>query len=193
MQVMNWARGAAVAVMLAAAPVAGGEAATFDFSWTGAGGYTMTGSFSFADSLLNTGAITGASLTSFTMTVFLSGVSQGSWSSTDPLGTNALFNFNFNTTTLAFVLGGASNSPSGQLWNAVPSSIDNCTTVGFGTGFSGQIVCVGGSRVLDSLVNASNPITVTRADTPVPAPAALGLFGLGVAALGLLRRARATA
>ena len=38
----------------------------------GASGYTMTGMFSYADSLIGTGAITGASLNSFLTEVFFS-------------------------------------------------------------------------------------------------------------------------
>jgi len=43
-------------------PVRDAEAAAYTFSWSGSGGYSMSGGFSFDDALLGTGPITGAAL-----------------------------------------------------------------------------------------------------------------------------------
>ncbi|WP_291296454.1 hypothetical protein [Elioraea sp.] len=73
------------------------------------------------------------------------------------------------------------------------------------TGFAAQAVCINGGLARDSRIFAPDfnnptypPLTVTAVPsidpppppppTAVPAPAGLGLFVLGLAALGLLRR-----
>jgi hypothetical protein len=43
----------------------------FNISWTGTGGYSMTGMFRYDDSLINTGAIDEGVLTSFMTEGFL--------------------------------------------------------------------------------------------------------------------------
>jgi hypothetical protein len=186
----DWARGAAAAAaILAAAPVASGEAATYNFSWTGGGGYTMAGSFGFDDALLNTGPITGASLTSFEMSVFLNGVSQATWALSDGVASGAIFNFNFDTTTGELLTGGDSDSSTGQSWNMPAGS-----TAGFISGSATQGICVNGDGPKGGFIqNANSNLTATRADVPVPAPATLGLVALGLAGLGLVRRTRAAA
>jgi hypothetical protein len=194
MRMINRARGAAMAAMLAAAPLGAGQAATFDFSWTGASGYTMTGSFSFADALLGSTAITEADVTSFTMSVFLNGVSQATWSLSDVVAQGANFNFNFNPTTGVLPTGGNSASSTGQEWNTPTGDVGGCSTAGFSSGSLAQGVCVNGAGILDSRIAASaSTLTATSANgpAPVPAPAALGLFALGLAGLGLLRQRRA--
>jgi hypothetical protein len=90
----------------------------YDIEWTGTGGYTMDGMFSFDDSLLGTGAIDETDIDTFVIEGFLDNVSQGTFDLADGLGAGAsTFNFNFNTTTGLFIVGGFSHGAAGQQWN----------------------------------------------------------------------------
>jgi len=85
----------------------------FTISWTGTGGYTMTGMFSYSDALINTGAIDETQIDTLMIDVLLNGVSQGMWNLADGQGAGAdSFNFTFDTTTETFVVGGNSSSSS---------------------------------------------------------------------------------
>lgn len=146
-------------------------AAQYDIGWTGDDGYTMSGSFSFDDSLLNTDAITETDIDSLIIEVFLNGASQGSWSLVDDgfvtQDTTDSFNFNFDLTTEAFPDPGtfASSSSVGQLWNFAGQGADCGNTVGFSSGGNSQAVCVNNSlaNVL-SLFGINSTLTATRSD-----------------------------
>ncbi|MDR4485926.1 MAG: hypothetical protein R3B83_00095 [Nitrospirales bacterium] len=78
----------------------------FNVGWTGSGGYSMTGMFSYSDALINTGAINGSQIDTLMIDILLNGVSQGTWNLADGQGPGAsAFNFNFNTTTETFLVG----------------------------------------------------------------------------------------
>ena len=71
----------AVTTAVAAALVSGyatsANAIAFNIDWTGSGGYTMTGMFSYDDSLIGTGAIDENDVMSFMIEGFLNGGSVG--------------------------------------------------------------------------------------------------------------------
>jgi opacity protein-like surface antigen len=66
------------------------EAVQYDLFWTGANGYSMTGSLAFDDSLLNTGVIDESQIDELSIDMFLNGGLLGSRSpQADGLGTYA--------------------------------------------------------------------------------------------------------
>jgi hypothetical protein len=160
----------------------------FDISWTGTGGYSMTGQFSYADSLANTGVITGSKLDTFMITGFLNNTQVGSWNLTQGFA-GFSFNFNFNTTTLLFPQGGISSGTTGQDWD-VTTGGEHCPNPGFGfsSGSGSQGVCVNnggfvGSTVIDNL-------TATPAPATAPEPFSAALCFTGLATLITIRRKR---
>ncbi|MFN2287354.1 MAG: choice-of-anchor U domain-containing protein [Chromatocurvus sp.] len=149
------------------------SAAEYDINWSGTDGYTMTGSFSFSDSLLGTGPITGDDIDSLIIEVFQNGNSQGTWSLFDDGFENpdaeAEFNFNFDTTSESFSgeVNANQSSPDGQIWNTEGNGT-GCTPVGFIKASFAQAVCANGSLVglLSTLGTeaADSPLIATRSD-----------------------------
>jgi hypothetical protein len=172
----------AVGVTLCALPA---SAASYLVNWTGANGYALGGVFSFSDALLGT-VITEADLDRLTFDVTLNGTSLGT---ADLIGPGAVVNFNFDSASGLFLVGGPQNDGSdGQSWNR------SLAPVGFLSGVAAQGVTVGTSAISASLIGiSSSTLVATRIDVPVgvvplPAGALLLISGLGGAGLILRRR-----
>ena len=160
------------------------SAVTFDISWTGANGYSMTGMFSYDDGLIGTGVIDETSIDTLMIEGVNSSGSIGTWNLTD--GTTITdFNFNFDTTTETFIIGGSSGSTSGQAWNW-----KGTFGLGFVSGAPNELFSLDGVDVLDSLIDTRiTESTLTATRTVVPVPAAAYLFGGGILWLfGVARR-----
>ncbi|MFO1036334.1 MAG: VPLPA-CTERM sorting domain-containing protein [Geminicoccaceae bacterium] len=154
--------------------------ALYNISWTGSGGYTMSGQFSFSDSLLSSTRISGSDLQSLSIEGFLNGTSVGSWDLLkDGVTSPTPLNFNFNPLQGTFYLSGAYDGPNGQYWNyngsfGFISFMDNGQTT--------QAIKVDGTG--RGVTRPNSTLTAT----PVPLPAALPLLASGIAALGWVRR-----
>ncbi|GJL55876.1 MAG: hypothetical protein NPIRA02_30080 [Nitrospirales bacterium] len=132
-------------------------AASYDITWEGADGYSMSGQFSHADSL--TGTITGTQVDSFSIEGFQNGTFVGSWNlQAGQAGTS--FNFNFDTNRGMFLTRGRSDTPTGQLWN-VPTG----DGFGFFSGNSSQGLYVNGSHVASSQLIIGSTVTTVGLDT----------------------------
>jgi len=126
-------------------------AASYNITWTGANGYSMSGQFEHADTL--TGVINGTHLDKFSIEGFQHTASLGRWDM--PSRENASsFNFNFDTSNKTFLTGGRSDTQSGQLWN-VPSN----GGFGFFSGNSSQGVYVNGTHESTSQLFIGSTVT----------------------------------
>ena len=155
------------------------SAITIAISWTGANGYTLSGTMIYSDSLIGTGAIDETDIDSLTIEGFLNNVSIGTWDLAD--GSTTTININYDTDTQSFIVGGSSGGTSGQLWNW-----QGATGVGFISGSPNQLLSLDGSNIpASSVLTSGGNLTATV----VPVPAAAYLFASGLAGLiGFARR-----
>ncbi|MEM7221958.1 MAG: PEP-CTERM sorting domain-containing protein [Pseudomonadota bacterium] len=174
-----------------AANIGPANAVAFNIDWTGSGGYTLEGMFSYDDSLIGTGPIDESSLDTFMIEGFFNGGSVGTWDFfADGISAGAGFNFNFDTTSEMFLVGGVTGSASGQAWNIEPV-VGVCTAdFGFGSGSTGQGLCVGGG--LAGLISPSQS-TLTASRKQVPEPGTLALFLIGILGLAIATRRKTAA
>ena len=148
-----------MALISLALSVEAAQAISFNISWTGANGYKLTGMFGYNDSLIGTGPITGGQLDFFMMEVFQNTTSLGTWQPSQ----GGDFNFNFNTTTGQFLVGGSSDSTTGQVWGLSGPSVS------FASGNSGQVVG-NPSFIFDSFILVAQSTLTATVQQPIPIP-----------------------
>jgi hypothetical protein len=168
---------------LAATPA---PAASYDIDWTGTLGRSLTGSFSFDDSLLGT-TIEAGDLDSFMIEVFFGSTSLAAWDFfADGVQPGATMNFNFDSATGQFLVGGNSSSATGQDWNSTGGS--GCGDfAGFTSGSASQAVCFQNSPSGFLGIGLST-LTATPKTGVIPLPASALLLLSGLAGLAALRR-----
>lgn len=161
------------AFLTAAAPA---QAASFHFCWVGGGGYTMTGRITFPDALLNTGLISEADVTGFSILGFHDGIPVGSWS-LDRLKPHTTWILSFDTDSLAFPTGGIRSQNSYQAWNA-NGQVNDCGPGGFG--FNGgnwaQDVCIDNTFIEVSSIDPDTPLQAYPMDVAITCEATLPMM-----------------
>ncbi len=173
------------AVFFCASLIGSAHAAVFDIGWTGTDNVTISGSFSFDDSLLGTGPIDGSDIDTLSYSVFDNVTEIFTFDLADA---GPGFNFNFDATTQQFLVGGLSDGANGQQWF---DGDDN----GFISGNAGQLYTQSVPFIaFFGFVNLPPSTLVATPVSQVPVPAALPLLATALAALGFLnRRKRKTA
>jgi len=173
----------AAAALFAAPFTVNSVPVTIDFSWAGGGAFTMSGNFTYDSADATDGAIRDGEVSSLFFEGSRFGVPFESNSAAPSQGGGgqvALFNFNFNTLTSQFFLGGDSTSDDGQSWNFGGSGL------GF---FAGSVTS---ALSLDGTTFGTTPnpvpLVATAPAVAVPEPATLGMVVLCLAALGLSKR-----
>ncbi len=166
----------ALAFLVAALAGGGAEAATLNFCWLGAGGYSLTGQITFPDDLTNEMLITEAQVTGFAITGYLQGVPIGRWDMAER-GAGTTWHLRFSPRTMIFPTGGSFDGDASQGWNA-NGDVDDCGAGGFGfnSGNYAQDVCLYGVWVEQSSIDPATPL---RATTEAVTPACSGALLLG--------------
>jgi hypothetical protein len=139
------------------------HAASFNFCWLGAGGYTMTGTIVFPDTLMDRAYITEDDVTAFKITGYLNGAPVGSWNM-EEAGPETTWHLRFAPKILTFPTGGNFGTLRSQGWNA-NGAVSDCGTPGFGFNAANgaQDVCVNGTFVRDSSIDRNTPFIATTA------------------------------
>jgi hypothetical protein len=156
--IKNSIEGGVVLISLALS-VEAAQAISFNISWTGANGYNLTGMFGYNDSLIGTGPIAGGQLDFFMMEVFQNTTSLGTWQPSQ----GGPFNFNFNTTTGQFLVGGLSSSTTGQLWGTSGPSVS------FASGSNAQAVG-NPSTISSSFISIARSTLTATVQQPISVP-----------------------
>ncbi len=144
---------AALVIGLLALPA---DAADRYICWQGAGGYTMTGQFSFPDALLNRTLIDHEDLTAFRIVGYLDGNVIGKWSMADATDATSWL-LRYSPRTGLFPLQGFDGLY--QMWNA-NGEVNDCGTPGFGfnAGNGGQDICIDDRFILASSIPPETPL-----------------------------------
>ena len=149
------------AVFAIAVTAAEAEPQTFIFSWTGSGGYSMSGAMAFDTEKARDGLISEADLDCFEIVGKLDGDPIGRWALRQ-VTNETTWILTFDVTSSAFVVYSPEHVMP-QAWN-MDGYGENCGSGGFGfnIGNAAQDVCLGGELVIESQAAPSQPFPAER-------------------------------
>ena len=141
------------------------EAADFEFCWEGNNGYSMEGTMSVPDAVLNRSLLTQDDISAFFIVGFQDDVPLGTWDMRQ-LTSSTSWNLSFDPRGMVFPTGGMHDSEKGQAWNA-GGRADNCGDPGFGfnSGTNAQDLCVNNVWHTDSMISRYTRFPVFAAGT----------------------------
>ena len=130
--------------------------------WRGNGGYTMTGRFTFPDSLATADLVTGAQVEEFEIEGFLDGEPVGRWSLADRTAQTSWL-LRYSPVQGRFLVGDLDDGLY-QMWNG-SGDVDDCGTPGFGfnAGNAGQDVCIDDTYIWQSTIDPLTPLLTYNA------------------------------
>ncbi len=131
------------------------------FCWSGANGYSMTGSMELADGSESTNLITEQDLSAFEIVGYSNGKFLGSWSMAE-IYEDTTWHLRYDRALQSFLVGDGFAGLRSQGWNA-NGNVENCGSPGFGfnSGNFAQDICVDGKFIDDSSVHPETPFTVS--------------------------------
>lgn len=152
---------------LLSAPAAEAREISYRFVWTGGGGYSMTGAFSFDANLASAEIVTADQVRCFYIEGFKDGVPIGRWALTQKTE-QTFWILNFNPQKSQFYVGGLSQRHE-QAWNMNFSGND-CGIGGFGfnIGNAAQDLCKDNTLLFASQVPPATPFPAERAPVEFP-------------------------
>ena len=135
------------------------DAASYEFTWNGEGGYKMEGAFSISDDLAKKAYIDKSAIECFWIQGYRSDVPIGSWSVGD-LTPETTWSFGFKPQDLEFQMAGNRNE-----WN-MNGTGRGCGKDGFGfhAGSYAQDICINNRLITASQVTPRTPMMATRND-----------------------------
>ena len=179
-----------VAALLMTPFAATADIIEYNMSWTGNDGYSVVGMFSFDDALVGA-QVDDSELISLMLTAI---EPDGDALKTyDLTNQDSLFNFHFDLASQSILQSGFTTSGTGFLFGAIAAADDYFFGGGITgcaqTGNPGLVLSIQGGCQNQILDFGGSILTATR-KVAVPEPRTLALLGIGLAAMGWVRRSR---
>lgn len=149
-------------VLIGSFTASNSQAASYEFTWKGSGGYWLEGAFSIPDRLADADFIDERNVQCFKINGYHGETAIGQWSLGD-LTPETFWSLNFEPAKLQFRTGGLSYGPYGQEWN-MDGTGTSCGKNGFGFNAGGgwQDVCVNRKLIRASQIAPQTILKATR-------------------------------